>query len=142
MHVVAHMNAGVLPNNTLTGSSVPHIGQMFFDQGLLDEVEKVAPHSTNKNLITTNAGDRGVNYETETTSDPFFHYALLGDSVEDGILAWATIAVDTSQDHEAQCGAELGEDGGRMCSGGGNFGIPGDSFPPVGPGGFTPPKRP
>lgn len=135
MHVVAHMNPKVLPNNTLTGSSVPHIGQMFFDQGLVDEVENVAPYSTNKNPITTNARDRVVNYETEITSDPFFHCALLGDSVKDGILARATIAVDTSQDHEAQCGAE-------MCSGGGNFGIPGGCFPPGAPGGFTPPKRP
>lgn len=142
MHVVAHMNAEVLPNNTLTGSSVAHIGQMFFDQGLVDEVEKAAPYNSNKNPITTNAQDRVANYETLTSSDPFFHYARLGDSIEDGILAWVTIAVDTSQDYKSQCGAELGEDGGKMCSGGGGFGIPGGSFPPGGPGGFTPPKGP
>ncbi|KAK1763277.1 hypothetical protein QBC33DRAFT_518868 [Phialemonium atrogriseum] len=109
----SHHPLVVLCRRILLVEAGAHIWQMLFDQGLVDKVEKVAPYSTNKNLITTNARD-----------------------LEDGILAWATFAVDTSQDHEAQCGAELGEDGGKMCSGGGNFGIPGGSFPPVRPGGF------
>lgn len=143
VHVVAHLNVEVLPNNTLTGGNVAHIGQLFFDQALVDEVEKAAPYKTNKNFITRNEQDHVVKYETaDTTSDPFFHYTLLGDSIEDGILAWITIGVDTSKDYEAQCGAELSEKGGKMCKITGNFGIPGvgpGGFPPGGPGGFPPP---
>ncbi|PKS08185.1 hypothetical protein jhhlp_005461 [Lomentospora prolificans] len=141
VHIVAHLNAELLPNNTLTGGSVPHIGQFFFDQGLVDEVEKVAPYKDNTAIVTTNAQDHVVNYETaDSNSDPFFHYTLLGDTVEEGILAWITVGVDATLDHEAQCGAEVGEDGGKMCEITGNFGIPGGfgppggGFPPGGPG--------
>jgi protocatechuate 3,4-dioxygenase beta subunit len=31
-HMIAHLNATVLPNNTLTGGTVPHITQLFWDQ--------------------------------------------------------------------------------------------------------------
>jgi len=151
IHIVAHLNAKVLPNNTLIGGSVPHIGQLFFDQGLVNAVEKEAPYSDNTKRITTNANDHVVKYETaDTTSDPFFHYALLGTSVKDGILAWITIGVDSSKDHVAQCGAELRESGGKMCDITGTFGIPGGfgfppgapgSFPPGGPGGMPLPQR-
>jgi hypothetical protein len=85
----------LLPNNTLTGGTVPHIGQMFWDQSLVDEVEATSPYSTNTVEQTTNAEDRVFSDETSgTTSDPVFNYVLLGDSVEDGLLGWATVAVD------------------------------------------------
>jgi hypothetical protein len=94
-HIVAHLNATLLPNNTLTGGTVPHIGQMFWDQSLVDEVEATSPYSTNTVEQTTNAEDRVFSDETSgTTSDPVFNYVLLGDSVEDGLLGWATVAVD------------------------------------------------
>jgi hypothetical protein len=53
---------------------------------------------------------------------PFFRYALLGEFVGDGILAWATIGVDAGKDYEAQCGAECGEDGVKCVLSGGRPG--------------------
>ncbi|KAL4919305.1 Intradiol ring-cleavage dioxygenase [Aspergillus aurantiobrunneus] len=102
VHVVAHLNATILPNNTLTGGYVPHIGQLFFDQELVNKVEATSPYNTNTVEITENADDHVVIVETEDSdSDPFFQYALLGDSIEDGLVAWVTLGVDVSASHDS-----------------------------------------
>jgi hypothetical protein len=52
--------------------------------------------------MTANADDHVVIVETEDSdSDPFFQYALLGDSVEDGLFAWVTLGVDVSANHDS-----------------------------------------
>ncbi|KAL4933693.1 intradiol ring-cleavage dioxygenase [Aspergillus undulatus] len=102
VHVVAHLGATVLPNNTLTGGYVPHIGQLFFDQELVNEIEATYPYNTNTVDITQNADDHVVIVETEDSdSDPFFQYALIGDSVEDGLVAWVTLGVNVSASHDS-----------------------------------------
>ncbi|KAL5355862.1 aromatic compound dioxygenase [Aspergillus floccosus] len=96
-HVVAHLNATVLPNNTLSGGSVPHIGQLFWDQDLINAVEATSPYSTNDVALTTNAEDRVFSDETAgTTSDPVINYVYLGEDLADGLLGWVTIAVNQS----------------------------------------------
>ncbi|KAL4751824.1 hypothetical protein BDW72DRAFT_81477 [Aspergillus terricola var. indicus] len=115
VHVVAHLNATLLPNNTLTGGYVPHIGQLFFDQDLISEIEATYPYNTNTVAITENANDHVVIDETEdSNSDPFFQYALLGDSIEDGIFAWVTLGVNSSVSHDSAVSyaATLTSDGG------------------------------
>ncbi|RDW93313.1 intradiol ring-cleavage dioxygenase [Aspergillus mulundensis] len=115
VHVVAHLNATLLPNNTLTGGYVPHIGQLFFDQDLITEVEATYPYNTSTVAITENASDHVVIDETENSdSDPFFQYALLGDSIEDGIFAWVTLGVNSSVSHDSAVSyaASLTADGG------------------------------
>ncbi|KAL4909647.1 hypothetical protein BDW74DRAFT_186173 [Aspergillus multicolor] len=113
VHVVAHVGATVLPNNTLTGGNAAHIGQLFFDQDLISEVEALYPYDTNDVAITKNADDHVVQDETEdTASDPFFEYALLGDSVEDGIFAWITLGVNVSASYETSYAASLTSTGG------------------------------
>src|SRR5947208_3585985 len=39
IHVMAHFNGTILPNSTYSGGTVSHIGQLFFDQSLISEVE-------------------------------------------------------------------------------------------------------
>lgn len=113
IHVIAHLGASVLPNNTLAGGYIPHIGQLFFDQDLIDEVEATYPYNTNTVAITENADDRVVQVETEdSNSDPFFEYALLGDSIEDGLLAWVTLGVNVSATYDASNAATLTSSGG------------------------------
>ncbi|KAE8151624.1 Intradiol ring-cleavage dioxygenase [Aspergillus avenaceus] len=113
VHVVAHVGATVLPNNTLTGGHAAHIGQLFFDQDLIDAVEETAPYNTNQVRLTTNAEDRVFGTETTgTTSDPVFNYAYLGDSLSDGILAWITMGVNVSASYDTRYAAFYGEDGG------------------------------
>ncbi|KAL4889535.1 Intradiol ring-cleavage dioxygenase [Aspergillus ambiguus] len=96
-HVVAHLNATVLANNTLSGGTVPHIGQLFWDQDLINAVEATSPYNTNDVTLTTNDEDRVFSDETAgTTSDPVINYVYLGDDLSDGLLGWVTIAVNQS----------------------------------------------
>ncbi|KAJ9474665.1 GPI anchored dioxygenase [Pseudozyma hubeiensis] len=116
IHVVAHANATLLPNNTLSGGGADgaiHIGQLFFDQDLISQVEAVQPYSTNTQNVTSNADDSIFAEEASSQgSDPVLEYVLLGDSVEDGIFAWTTIAVDVGAEYTTSAAATWTDDGG------------------------------
>lgn len=100
-HVLAHVNATLLPNNTITGGSIAHVGQIFFDQDLIDSVEATYPYNTNTIPRTPNTNDSILASEVEgTDSDPLVEYALLGGDVTDGIFAWITIAVNVSASYD------------------------------------------
>ncbi|KAH6715103.1 extracellular dioxygenase [Leptodontidium sp. MPI-SDFR-AT-0119] len=127
VHVETHLNGTVLPNGTYTGGSVAHIGQFFFDQELISEVNELSPYSENTNTITTNAEDRVVQGELENDSDPFLNYVLLGEKVEDGLFMWVTLYVDPSATYTSSPASELTADGGVAVSGGTSSGPSGES---------------
>ncbi|PGH26846.1 hypothetical protein AJ80_01427 [Polytolypa hystricis UAMH7299] len=60
-----------------------HVAQFYFDQALIDEVEKIAPYAENTQSHAKNAGDFIMRQGSEGEGDPVFHYVLLGDSAED-----------------------------------------------------------
>ncbi|KAL4863405.1 hypothetical protein BDV12DRAFT_202129 [Aspergillus spectabilis] len=120
-HIIVHLNATLLANNTLTGGSVPHIGQLFWDQDLIYAVEETEPYNTNTVDITTNEADRVFGDETSgTTSDPVLNYVYLGDSLEDGLLAWVTVAVDLSAEYSPAYSYVWTEEGSEAVEGGGD----------------------
>lgn len=99
-HMVAHLNASVLPNNTLTGGTVAHVGQIFWDQDLINAVEATYPYNTNNITITPNADDRVFQTETEGDSDPVLEYVYLGKDLSEGLFGWLTIAVNVSATYD------------------------------------------
>jgi hypothetical protein len=117
--MVAHLNATLLPNNTLSGGTVAHVGQVFWDQDLIDAVEATYPYNTNTITLTTNAEDRVFADETaDTETVPVFEYVYLGDSLEDGIFGWITIAVNVSATYDPNYSFVYTESGGVAESGG------------------------
>lgn len=101
----------MLPNNTITGgNTTAHVGQLYFDQDLVEKVEVVAPYSDNKMRLTTNAEDWLMAGEAAEI-DPVFEYVLLGDTVEDGIFSWISVAINASASYEVSVAAHIGEDG-------------------------------
>ncbi|KAI1332464.1 Intradiol ring-cleavage dioxygenase [Xylariaceae sp. FL0255] len=124
-HVVFHQTATELANGTLSGGTVSHIGQFFWDQSLIDEVEATYPYNTNTNPITTNAEDRvfGQQETTNTTSDPVFDYVFLGDDVTDGLFTWIVVGINTTASYTPTYSFELTSSGGEAVDGGG--GAPG-----------------
>jgi protocatechuate 3,4-dioxygenase beta subunit len=117
-HMVVHLNATVLPNNTLSGGTVAHIGQAFWDQDLIYKVEATYPYNTNNITITTNADDRVFATESSTDSDPVFEYVMLGDSLSDGLFGWLTVAVNTSAEYDPNYSFVYTASGGEAESGG------------------------
>jgi protocatechuate 3,4-dioxygenase beta subunit len=117
VHVVGHIGATLLENGTITGGNVSHIGQLFFDQDLITEVEATSPYVNNTIAITLNSADRVFGLETEdSNSDPVFEYVFLGDDVSDGIFSWITIGVDPTASYETSYAALLTADGGVSSS--------------------------
>src|SRR5438045_1198956 len=77
IHVMVHQNSAVLPNSTLgIGSGViSHVGQLFFDQALITEVESTAPYTANTQPLIKNAED-GIMQQEANTTDPVVDYVL------------------------------------------------------------------
>jgi hypothetical protein len=116
--MVAHLNATLLPNNTLAGGTVAHVGQVFWDQDLIYDVEATYPYNTNNITLTTNADDRVFSTETtDTDSVPVFEYVYLGDSLSDGLFGWVTIAVNVSATYDPNYSFVLTSSGGEAASG-------------------------
>lgn len=113
IHIITHHNGSILDNSTYIGGTVSHTGQLFFDQDLITQVEATKPYIYNEQILTSNADDHVVNFETtDTTSDPFNEYSFLGDDVEDGIFAWMRVGVDLSVQETVVPAAVYGENGG------------------------------
>lgn len=133
-HIVAHLDVTILPNNTISGGTMAHIGQLFWDQDLIYEIEATSPYSENTVSITTNEDDRVFSDETSgSTSDPVLSYVRLGDSLSDGLFGWITIAVNRTATYDPNYSFVYTSDGGIAQSGGGtdniNGGGPSGGFP-------------
>jgi protocatechuate 3,4-dioxygenase beta subunit len=121
IHVIAHIGATVLANGTLTVGNIAHIGQLFYDQDLITQVEALSPYSENTVVITPNANDRVLAAETANSdSDPVLEYVLLGDTLQDGLFSWITIGIDTSASYSASYAATLTSSGGVSSSNSGS----------------------
>jgi hypothetical protein len=117
IHILSHNvnETTIRTNGTLLGSSFTahssHVGQIFFDQSIISQVEETSPYNTNTQSLTTNAEDDILASEA-TDMDPFVEYVLLGDSVSDGILAWISIGVDPTTDSETTSAGTYYKSGG------------------------------
>ncbi len=140
IHMMVHLSAKAFPNGTLIDLTAAHVGQMYFDQSLTTEVEKLEPYSANQQPLTTNAQDFILRGEA-ATANPFIEYVLLGDSVADGLFGFLTVGVNSTFTRTVTPAVTLTEGGGVANP---NPGFPGGPPPggfPGGPGGPPPPGR-
>jgi hypothetical protein len=110
-----------LANNTLTGGEISHVGQLFFDQDLITEVELNEPYASNTQTLTLNSEDGILSGEADSM-DPVFEYVLLGDSAADGVLAWISIGIDATESYSVSSAATYYADGGVMNDSGDSMG--------------------
>lgn len=123
IHVLAHFNGTQYANGTYGGGYVSHVGQIFFDQDLITQVEATSPYSTNTQAITENDADT-IFSEEAASSDPVVEYSLLGSSVEDGVFGWIAFGIDLTSQQTISSAASLYAEGGvaNSNSGGGGGG--------------------
>lgn len=101
IHVIVLSNVTVDLNNTISGGSVQHIGQFFFDDDLLGKALQVWPYTENPYAITAKTEDDIFHQETAySNSDPIFHYEYLSAKLEDGLFMWVTIGVNVAASWE------------------------------------------
>lgn len=114
-HVIVHgAGAEVLPNNTLLwgAGTLAHVGQMFFDQALVDLADDYYPYTLNPNAIMPNEDDSVLSTEAADVVDPIAWYVYVGDALDDGIVAWITLGVNGTADYEVEYAASWTADGG------------------------------
>jgi len=113
------MGGSILDNDTYTGGTITHVGQLFFDQDLITQVSAKTPYSNNTDSILANVDDTVLQAETtDTTADPFPQYNLLGDDICDGIFAWISVGVDTSNAETVSAASTLTANGGEQSASG------------------------
>jgi len=95
IHVLVHLNGTVLSNDTYVGGTYSHVGQLFFDQDLVTEVEATEPYVSNTQTLTTNKQD-SIFLQEAASSDPIVEYSLLGETVADGLFAWVAFGINTT----------------------------------------------
>ena len=125
IHILGSYNGTVASNSTYIGSTVASIGQLFFDQNLNNAVEQLRPYSTNTQSVTTNAEDSIFAQAAANSFDPVMEYALLGDTLADGVFAWISIGVDMTVSDSVSAAATLTADGGVENANSGMGGGPG-----------------
>ncbi|KAL0067084.1 hypothetical protein AAF712_005871 [Marasmius tenuissimus] len=99
IHTMVHMNYSTSENGTLIShsGSLLHIGQFFFDEEWNDQVYALSPYTDNtENSRTYNDADGILEQANADGNDAFLALELLGDSIEDGILGYITVGVDSS----------------------------------------------
>lgn len=136
IHVMVHTNATLQKNYTLGNENyASHVGQAFFDQDLISQVELVEPYNTNTQEITTNAEDSILSEEVATDGvDPVMEYTLLGDDVSQGLFAWLAFGINVTASTEITPAAFRYEDGGVENANSGMGGGNGGGAPGGGPG--------
>lgn len=131
IHLMVHTNATLQANETL-GNDIyaSHIGQAFFDQTLITDVELLAPYADNTQTLTTNAEDSILEEEAATGTDPSMLYTLLDNDVSGGIFAWMAFGINVTASSSISPAVFYYEGGGVANPDAGGGGPPGGE-PPV-----------
>jgi hypothetical protein len=115
-HLAVHTNASLLSNGSYAGGIFSHIGQLFYDENIIDAVEKTSPYSSNTVKRTTNDEDDIAQSQADNNYDPLVQYIYLNPlDISQGILAWIEIGIDPTANHSSSAtyAAYLAADGGH-----------------------------
>ncbi|KAE9964763.1 hypothetical protein EG328_010213 [Venturia inaequalis] len=76
-------------------ANVRHIGQVYFDDSLREQVERTSPYDSNTQKLLSNDEDDYAKYQAAKQYDPFVNYLFMnGKDVTGGIYAWISIGID------------------------------------------------
>ncbi|KAE9360898.1 hypothetical protein PF008_g1562 [Phytophthora fragariae] len=104
---IGNYGGTVLENRTYLGGSVSHVAQFYFDQELITSVEALPPYSTNNEPLTLNKDDGFLQQAIASGFDPIMTYALFGDTVDDGLFVWISVAVNMSAERDVAANSAL-----------------------------------
>lgn len=98
IHTMIHQDIEYHSNGTIISSSggLRHIGQIFFDEATNQEVLAQAEYQDTGNSRTYNNQDGILAQANEGGHSAFAEVEKLGDGLEDGLLGYITIGIDSS----------------------------------------------
>jgi hypothetical protein len=91
---IIHHGATKLPNNTIQGGTISHVGQFYIEQAIMQTIEATAPYNTNKQAWTKNDKDMLFSAGKAGGDNPILQINLLGSSIQDGIYAYIDVGVN------------------------------------------------
>jgi hypothetical protein len=91
---VIHHGAAKLPNNTIQGGTISHVGQFYFEPSLLQTVEKLSPYNTNRQVHVQNAVDTIYRQGTANGDNPVITITFLGATLQDGLHGVIDVGVN------------------------------------------------
>ncbi|KAK0199538.1 Intradiol ring-cleavage dioxygenase [Desarmillaria ectypa] len=100
IHIAVHVNGSVSEDgtNTLTTSNIQHVGQLFFEESLINQVYEIGAYTAHLSTLdrVTNDADTIIGGANSDGYSAFISTELLGDSLEDGLVGYITVGVDTT----------------------------------------------
>lgn len=111
IHVTAQTN--ITDGVSYSSSAVQHIGQLFFEEDLLNEVYAYEPYAAHLETLnrTTNAEDSLYSGASSDGYSAVISISQLGDSIEDGLVGYITVGVNSSADGLATTGGGVNPQG-------------------------------
>ncbi|EIN10567.1 aromatic compound dioxygenase [Punctularia strigosozonata HHB-11173 SS5] len=102
IHTMVHVNWSMSDNGTLIShaGNVAHIGQLFFDDDLTDQVHKHWPYSLNKRRRVRNSEDPLFEEENADGNNAIIEIDMLTDNIADGLLGYITFGVNSSASYD------------------------------------------
>ncbi|KAF8604396.1 aromatic compound dioxygenase [Ceratobasidium sp. AG-I] len=96
VHIMVHTNYSVSSNGTIISHAgqVRHIGRLFFEDSLNDQIVEQGVYANNNHSRTYNTDDPVFDVQNANGYNAYAQTELLGDSVLDGILGYITVGVD------------------------------------------------
>lgn len=85
-----------MPNNTIQGGTISHVGQFYIEQGLLQTVEATSPYSSNAQQWVQNTADMIFNMGAANGDNPVVQTTALGAAVDEGLYGYIDVGVDPS----------------------------------------------
>ncbi|KAK0220914.1 Intradiol ring-cleavage dioxygenase [Armillaria nabsnona] len=101
IHIAVHVNGSVSEDgtNTLTTSSIQHVGQLFFNESLINEVYAMDPYTAHLSTLDRVTNDADSIYPVANADgySAVISAQLLGSTLADGIVGYITVGVNVSE---------------------------------------------
>ncbi|KAF9029792.1 hypothetical protein BDZ89DRAFT_1065081 [Hymenopellis radicata] len=85
--------------NTLTASSIQHVGQIFYEESLINQVYEMEPYSAHLDTLTRVTNDEDKLYPSANSAgySAVISTQLLGSTLADGLVGYITVGVNVSE---------------------------------------------
>ncbi|KAI9733918.1 MAG: hypothetical protein M1834_002573 [Cirrosporium novae-zelandiae] len=112
IHVTVQTNVSGT-DTSYSNASVQHVGQIFFQESLINKVYELSPYKAHLSTLnrTTNSEDSLMSVANADGYSAMVSTAMLGDSLEDGLVGYITVGVNSTADAIAVTGTDVNVQG-------------------------------
>lgn len=97
-HIHLTVQADIANGTAYNASSVQHVGQIFFEEDLINKVYQLSPYSAHLSTLNRTTNDEDTVLASAATDgySPIISVEYLGSSLTDGLVGYITVGVNTS----------------------------------------------